>query len=701
MALAILELVDFGRAAVNLNIDTGTNRLYVLKVGRSFRNRSGIDWIDDVTYATPPAINENGGNLFRSTKGVSLPAARFSDGARFVQLFTFKSPDHRSPAFSRVVEAPGRNARPEPPPVRSHRAAMSLTATFEPPRRVPSRTAADVVARSASIDEVLASIVKLGAPLVENLLKPGPAEAGRASGGQDAGKDKSASNGDVLANVLAALLRSVFGGGAAGIATGKSMSLAGTAEANRFAKAELSHPFIFGVDDALIGALAGPILQALPQLMNAANQHRLQMKQADNRLISDLLSDVNRRLMLQQLAAAQPPPGSGGAASPELAQLIALLQQAPASVPPADGAPAVSATGLPPTPAAPVLAKSLAMPSPQATLSSRAVLGFVFADPLPWNGRLRPVFAKGGDLHLKVQLNVGNPVPKSPLPKSILKVVFKNAADHTVLLEKTFKEKGIAAGTPLTLDFTAAELAPIPANKPIEAIAEMRWRTASSSEYKALGSSEIVFVGKYLLKGQGSAVASELELTDMKRFRPFWNKVWESPVLDRAGKAANDDGKSLWGLDVNAKYSVVLSPDHDTNGLMETKLLKAADDPDSLTLRTAGRMKAGIELSLSELNKLLPLWKDQAALEPAKLEALATAAFAEANAAELITGLKLSGRTGERGMVWAVPVFKLIECTLASIAKTDDTGQVTALADETVRFPLPVSVRLIGLKSHA
>jgi hypothetical protein len=552
---------------------------------------------------------------------------------------------------------------------------------------VPARSAAEAVAKSVSVEDMLASIAKVAAPIVEGLLKPPPAEAG---------KDKS-NGGDGLAAVLATLLRSILGGaGSASVpSTTKSMSVAGAGRANRFANGELSHPFIFGVDDALIAALARPILQALPQLMNAANQHKLQMKQADNRLISDLVSDVNRRLMLQQLAAAQPSGGSSSAASPELAQLIALLQQAPASAPAANGAP-------PATPAAPALGKSLAMSmSSQATLSSRAVVGFLFADPLPWNGRPRPLFAKGGDLNLKIQLNVGNPVPKSPLPKAIVKVVFKDAADHAVLLEKTFKQKGVAAGKPLTLDFGATELAPLPANKPLEVIAEMRWLTASSGEYKALGSSEIVFVGKYLLKSQGSAVASEIELTDMKRFRPFWNKLWESPALDGAGKAAGDNGKSLWELDVNVKYSVVLSPDHDTNGVMETKLLKAADDPDSLTLRTAGRMKAGIELSLSELNKLLPLWNGQAVLEPAKLEALATAAFAEANAAELITSLKLAGTAGERGMVWAVPVFNLVECTLASISKADDSGQVTALVDEAIRFPLPVSMRLIGLKSHA
>ena len=93
-----------------------------------------------------------------------------------------------------------------------------------------------------------------------------------------------------------------------------------------------------------------------------------------------------------------------------------------------------------------------------ATFSARAVLGFQFAAPLTWNGSQRPLFARNANLCLKVQLTVGDPVPKSPLPKAIIKVVFKDAADHSTLFEKTFKQKGVAAGTPLPLDFSAADL---------------------------------------------------------------------------------------------------------------------------------------------------------------------------------------------------------------------------------------------------
>jgi hypothetical protein len=111
-------------------------------------------------------------------------------------------------------------------------------------------------------------------------------------------------------------------------------------------------------------------------------------------------------------------------------------------------------------------------------------------------------------------------------------------------------------------------------------------------------------------------------------------------------------------------------------------------------------MKAGIELSIAELNKLLPLWDGAPALEPDKLEAFTTDTFAKNNAAEFIYNFKLKGRAGERGMIWVVPIFKLFDCTLNTIQKTDDTGQVVALAEEKVRFPAPVSARVIGLKSQ-
>lgn len=647
MALAILELLEVGREGAKFTVDTGTSRYFQLRVGRAVAQRNGADWVDDITYSSPVRENAHGGSAFQTRADVSLPSARLGDGAGYVQLFSFKTADGRAPTYSNVVQfSSGWPLVARAPTGRVVGRPMSTTATaFEAARRIQCQTGADRYAMPASLDDVLGSIVKLAAPIVEQLL----------------------------------------GGGKGPINVAQSLPVGPTLPTgNRFVQPEYSRPFIFGIDDALIGAVAGPLLQILPQLLNSANQRKIAEKQADTKLMADALAGINQRLMLQQLAGAQAP---NAAASPDLAKLFQLLQQQAA-------APAAGAT------AAPAVASSLSAPEPDnEVLSRRAVVGFQLRDPLPWNGEPKALFAKGANIRLTVKLTVGDPAPKSPLPKAIVRVLFRNPAERSVLIEKQFKLKDVPANAPIALDFAASELDAVPTNRPIELVTEIRWKSPSSGRvYKALGSREVVFVGKYLLKSQGSMVGTELELTDMSRFRSFWNKLWESPVLDSASGSA-DDKKYLWELNATVKYSILLAPDHPANGLMQTKFLKAAPDPESLTQSASGRMKSGIELSVQELNKLLPQWPGHDMLPAEQLEALTTASFAARNAGEAITSVKLRGNAGERGLVWAIPVFNLLQCTLATVAKTDETGQVTALADRVIGFPIPVSARIIGLKS--
>ena len=56
--------------------------------------------------------------------------------------------------------------------------------------------------------------------------------------------------------------------------------------------------------------------------MNAANQQRLQTQQANNKLITDALAQVNQRMLMEQLLAAQQK-----AQGDQAAQLAALQQQ--------------------------------------------------------------------------------------------------------------------------------------------------------------------------------------------------------------------------------------------------------------------------------------------------------------------------------------------------------------------------------------
>lgn len=700
MALALLDSLGSERKGARFRIDTGTNRYYQLKVGRAKERRAGLDWIDQVVFSTPVAMNPSGGELLSSATNVIIPAQYFDGGHAYVQLFTFKTAAGVSPASSRVLLVPTGfedgllDIDIEESLSRS--TSMNTTTTFAPARSVSCRTGAQVYAQQASIGDLLGEIAKIAGPIVANLFAgsgaPGPvgsapgAAAGSASGTGAAAGTPFDTIGRVLQAILGALQPAAAHSGT------QSLSIA---TSNRFDNGRFSRPFIFGIDDALIASLVGPVLQVLPQLMNSVNQNRLQMKQTQNQMITNLVSGVNQRMMIDKLLEAQrqasaAQPGGGA----DLSALIQLLQQAPAggAAPPA-----------PPAPPAPAVGQSLSLSEPQAPesqVSARAVLSFVTAAPIPWNGAPTLMFSKAQPVQLKVQLKVNGRAPARPLARAIVRLAFKDDSTQSVWLEKSFKQTNVAADAVIPLSFTQDELARLPTNKPMAVLAELRWPGPQGQPARAaLGSIDIVVADKYFLKAQGAATSREFELTDMQRFRPFWNKVWEAPTLD-ASQKSSDEKKYLWALNVTAKYSMLLAPDAEANGLMDTRVLQGKPDPDSLTDAAEGRMKAGIELGLAELNKLLPILDDRPALDRDRLQALATQTFARNNAGEFVQTLKLKGKAGERGMIWVVPVFRLFELTLGSVQKIDDTGQVHEVADETVAFPLPVAARIIGLKSQ-
>jgi hypothetical protein len=237
-----------------------------------------------------------------------------------------------------------------------------------------------------------------------------------------------------------------------------------------------------------------------------------------------------------------------------------------------------------------------------------------------------------------------------------------------------------------------SELSNMPLHKNIEVFAEMRWRTASEKEYKAIGNTPVVFVQNYFVQNQGQAVSGEKELSDMKVYRSFWNKIWQSPSLGKS--------RSLWELKVDARYTVSLSADHTANGVTGTKLSMDEKDPESIKDITSGKLKAGIELSITEINKLLDGWDGSVPLDEEKLGAIRNADFAVSNTAETIYNIELKGRSYEQGMIWVVPVFKLFEITLGKVESLTPEGYVNQVSSTKVKFPLPVSVRILGIKSN-
>lgn len=703
MALAILDLVDTDESNVTFRIDTGTNTHYQLKIGRDVREDGGRNWVDDVYFTTPLEENDASGDLFDSSREIALPLKHFERGKSFLQLVSSKA-GGKAQAFSEVIAMPGAYLMP------SERAA-TLSGSFSgmPIMTAPTRhKQARLIynrpapfARQASIESLLGEIVKIASPVVLNLLKDASGAATGATGTRVAGTTGTPGGGapiDIVAQILKSILGALSVPAAAPATSHPSSLVMSMSGGNRFtpgSDARYAEPMIFGIDDALIASLVGPILQVLPQLMNAANQKRIELKKADNQLMGGILSDINKRLMMDKLLEAQQAAQAQGPAAPvspeQLKAVADLLNQLPTEPAAASGAsPAVKPQSFHPD------------QTPPHALSARAVLTFAFAQPVGWNGNPKPVFDKNRALLLRPHFTVKEPAPKAPLAKAILKLVIHEAGNPVVRHEKTFKLKNVLANSPIDCTFEAGELAHLPANTCYSVLAELRWRNARSGhETRALGSSELVLVNKYFLKDRRPEMSAERELTDMTQYRPFWNKIWEAPVLDGTRGGNSDRRKYSWDLNVNAKYSTFLSASHDSNGMMETKILKEADDPESMTLGVRGRMKAGIELSLTELNKLIPLWSGPPMLDTAKLEALNARPFLNSAAREFKYNFKLKGRAGQAGMIWVIPVFKLFGLTFSTVAVADDTGQVTATSEEDVQFPLPVAARLIGLKSAA
>jgi hypothetical protein len=703
MALAILELVDLNDRVARFRVDTGTNRWFSIRIGREVGERGGYRWVEDLLAETQLRENPNGGGLLRTSHEVSVPlpperpdrgrAAGDRGRPWSAQLSTFRTSARVGPAFSDVVALAPKLWASDPDfslPESAQMEPTVKTESFLAPRAVPCRTHAEQMTAPA-LGDLLTEIMRIAGPIVAGLLG-GSAGAGQPPANSPA---TSAAAAPMLLGLLEALLRQVPGVSAVPASTGQSLPSGG---ASRFANGrDYAEPFIFGIDDALLGAVIGQVVQVLPQLANAAGQQRVQLQADRNKLVGDIVGDVQQRILLTQLLEAQRQAPAGQA--PELSQLIALLGQAGASAGAGTTAPVTTGATAPVTAGttAPVTTgatgQSLSL-EPAPAPSARATAVFLTGPPVQYAGRDHVLLARGRAVRLSVQLVVGAPAPTAPLPRAIVRVVIKRA-DQTVVAEQVVKQRDLAAGATVPVTFTAADLAAAPAGEPVLLLAEIRW-PAGGRILQATGGTEAVFVDGFFVKQRGAPAGPERELVDMDRYRAFWNKVWESPVLDAA---TGGERKLLWGLDATLKYCVLVVGGEASNGVMQTRVLRAAA-PGAREVREqiVGRMKGGAELSVDELNKLATLWDGGAPLDDARLGAMRSPTVTAAGG-EVIERLKLEGKAAERGIVWAVPVLAPVSFTLGSVQGVDDAGQVTGIGEEQVRMPLPVAVRILGVTS--
>lgn len=677
MALAILHWEAAEKGHYRFKIDIGTNKFYKFNIGRSKDARGGMSWVAEITHTTPFKSKKNTFILGDSSEEVMIPNSYFDKNNCYIQLISAKDQQGKSLAVSDIVKIPYalKGIDMANFGISSAASIPMSTLTFNPSRSIGQSQ--QEFSSQYSLEEILSNVAKAILPVAVNMITQG----GSTSNDKTPPSPQSANIVGLLSTLLKALVPAL-----PGLSKQSSFLQKGTGD-NRFsiANSQFSNAMIFGIDDALLATLAGPIikegLQLLPQLINATQQHKLQVLQANNQLMSGLAGEVQRRLMMQQLLQNQ------SAAKPNeqtidpavLAQLLAQLQnQPPVST--------VTPTTTPP------VATAHSLSSPVAyTLSNNVLLTFENLELQKYIGKDLLILQKTDKTLFRIKINTPS-TPKKPLPKAIYTFYFKGAVTKKIHFVKTFKKKDIIANAVTEFDFIKNELTNIPLQNEVEIFVEMRWQTTDRKEFKAVNSCNAVFVGTFFLQNQGGTVSQEKELNDMKVYRSFWNKIWQSPVTGKS--------KLSWILVIDLKYIFSISPEHNSNGITDSKLAAEPKDKDALIDTTTGKMKAGLELSLSELNKLLDGWDGEKPLDDEKLTALKNIDFARNNAAELIQHIKFRGKSYEQGNIWIVPIFKLFELTLSKIDSINECGYVNSMSPLTIKFPLPVSARVLGLKSN-
>jgi hypothetical protein len=174
-----------------------------------------------------------------------------------------------------------------------------------------------------------------------------------------------------------------------------------------------------------------------------------------------------------------------------------------------------------------------------------------------------------------------------------------------------------------------------------------------------------------------------IPLADRENYRDYWHQVWEMPFDKEARR-----------VDLHTRYYLTLNPERNRH---------ARVDSDVRTERSGARatikVRSGYEYSPFALNHLLSrVAPGEPPLEDAVLRALANGDFIERfNQAAQHQG-QLRGRPGQSAALWVYPEFKLQTLVLVRAANVDENGNVGALEESRVKFPMPALMHFVGVK---
>ena len=291
-------------------------------------------------------------------------------------------------------------------------------------------------------------------------------------------------------------------------------------------------------------------------------------------------------------------------------------------------------------------------------------------------GRSRVLYRR--DHALQFPMSVSTP---QTISKARLVVQVKHPDTLAVLIEDSEEVGELSTGPiPLIPRIEQSEVAKLEPNRDYVVLATLLWRNKKRQQIGTSLQQRITLVGEYSfdrVEETGEPIAA----SDFERYRDLWHKVWEG-----------DFGAGGHTARLDCRYYLVLNPKRTNNARLDTHIERKDGD-------LGGKLKVGMEYSPYALNHLLTrLAPGETQLGEAELEALSGDDFVERfNQGAQYSG-KLKGRRGERGALWVYPEFKIQTLVLTRADDVDEHGNVRALNETRVRFPLPAMVHFIGVK---
>lgn len=704
MALALLRWQDTDANHSQFQVDLGINRYYTYAIGdRSVQRNNGLKLLENPSFVSPligPLPEES---LGRTT--LNIPNSQLSQQHRFIQLTSYRTRDRIGPALSDIVEVPlnssvqsanqfpvlsfGLESSMSPPPVE--------TVPFAYKEVKPIQTAEAMGFLSSMIKAVLPTVTKIlpaATKAIEQVMPAGGLLAQAVKQAAQVGtqllQDKSnqtlvmdvakktlpasITTDPELMKQLEALLQQAaqvkVNGTSASASTNNQVavaqSLAVGGMGSRYSNSYGATPGAASpayAEQMMAPALLAALPTLMPLLQNVLTPETIKTVIdgiSPAKTIGAITDGIQKFAQLDQAAGKQ-----------QQEHLERVLANA------GDEAAEKWAYGA-------ALTNAFSTTSAAIRYHSVTAVRLAFAEvaTVVLGGRSRPVYSHQQDLAFP--LTVETP---RPIRDAIVQLLVKHPETLEILIEQKFRVGDVSTGAlPVVPKLSREQLKSLLPNQEYLVCAALLWpgRDKTTKKPKRLGTSMtqlITLVGEYSFDRM-EGTAEMVPLNDVERFRDYWHKIWEKDFPD-----------SVRRISLDCKYYLTLESERTNHARMETVTKLDADG----STRLNGKLKTGLIMSPDRLNELIPQISSHPSLSAAELAALMTPEFKQQCSYAARSAVEFKGKQGDTVGLWTYPEMKVQRVLLKQPRETNANGQVLALTEREVYFPIPAIVHFIGV----